>query len=216
MSFDDEKIRQMYLAQPGDFYAEQMGAQGLRHWWFRKRQHITRRLVKKYWNGGLVLDLGCGNCVWNDEEIPTVGIEICDAMLRYNMRNISSFSPLKADISEGLPIKSNSIDMVVITEVLEHIPSYPYLIEEITRVLKTGAVVIGSVPYSKFPGFWRIAFTIWCIYKGLIEHNEYYLNMCGHQVNFNIKIVRQVFSKLNFLEDRTIGLLTIFFVARKA
>lgn len=215
MSVDANNTRQLYIARPPDFYAKQMNARGLRHWWFKKRQCITRGLVKKYYNGGLVLDIGCGNCVWNDEEIPTVGIDISDSMLKHNRKLLPSLYPLKADIFEGLPIKSNSINVVVITEVLEHIISYPSLINEIRRVLKIEGVVICSVPYSKFPGLWGLIFPLWCWYKGWKENDEYYLNKCGHKVNFNVKKVGQAFNDFMVLEKITLSLLTIFFVAKK-
>lgn len=208
-------MNQLYIAKPGNYYAIQMGSSGLRHLWFRRRQYITKELVKKYGNPGLILDIGCGNCLWNKEAIPTVGIDICENMLRYNIHAIPSFLPLKADILQGLPIRSESVNTVIITEVLEHLLFYPMLIEEINRVLKKDGVVIASVPYARIPGLWGIFFPLWCRYKGWRYKDQYYLNMCGHVVDFDIDKLRRAFNRFTFLEKKTLDLLTLFFIVKK-
>jgi len=215
MMADIVKYEQFYTTQPKDFYAAQMKAKGLRHVWFKRRQIMARRLVERYFERGLVLDIGCGNCVWNNVNIPTLGIDISEAMLKYNISSVRSFSPLKADISYGLPVKDSSIDIVVATEVLEHFANYSFLIKEIKRVLKVGGVVVGSVPYALFPGIWGVLFPIWCTYKGLRYNDKYYLNRCGHKVKFSTKRIAKSLDGFRVLRMDTIGLLTIFFVARK-
>ncbi len=76
-------------------------------------------------------------------------------------------------------------------------------------------MIICSVPYSKFPGLWGLIFPLWCWYKGWRDKDEYYLNMCGHRVNFNVTKIRRAFNKFSILEQMTIGPFTIFFVAKK-
>jgi ubiquinone/menaquinone biosynthesis C-methylase UbiE len=215
ISRDYKNLIKIYASQVGDYYASQTNNKGLRNWWFRKRQHIIGNLVKKYYRGEKVLDIGCGNSVWNKNGIPTIGIDICEAMLKYDKHNIPNFIPLKADISRGLPIKSESVTMVVITEVLEHINSYIYLIEEIRRILKRGGVAIVSVPYNKLPGIWNIIFSLWCKYKWWKDKDEYYFNLCGHMINFNVDKIQRSFNRFTFVELRTIKLLTIFCAVRK-
>ena len=205
----------MYAAFPPDYYARQMGSKSLRQRWFSKRQHLTAALVKKYHSGGRLLDIGCGNCLWNSGDVSTIGIDICEPMLRHNCRSNASFIPLVADISQNLPLKNESIETVVITEVLEHLPSYASHIEEIWRVLKKGGVVIASVPYAKFPGLWGVIFPLWCKFKGLKEKDEYYLRNCGHVVNFNMKMLQEAFSKFSLLEKIRLDLMTIVFVGKK-
>jgi len=210
-----EKYEQFYTTQPEDFYAAQMKTKGLRHVWFKRRQVMARRLIEKYFKGGLVLDVGCGNCVWNNMNIPTLGIDISDAMLKYNTSSMRNFYPLKANILYGLPVKDSSVDIVVITEVLEHFVNYSFLINEIKRVLKPGGVVIGSVPYALFPGLWGVLFPIWCTYKWLRYKDKYYLKRCGHKIKFSVKKIVNSLEGFRVLRVDTIGLLTIFFVAEK-
>jgi len=207
-----EKI---YSLMPDNYYASQMHGRGLRSWWFKKRQKTVGYLVGKYNKGNLVLDIGCGNCLWHDKKISVLGIDICEAMLLYNKQNMLSFFPLKADIFNGLPLKPNSVDTIVIAEVLEHFYDYSSIIEEIERVLKINGIVIVSVPYSRLPGIWGILFPLWCKYKWWKDKDEYYLNKCGHKADFNINMIFGAFSKFSILEHTTVGLLTIFLVAKK-
>ena len=206
---------QCYINQPEDFYASQMITRGLRHLWFKKRQTTVGEFVEKYYEEGAVLDLGCGNCMWNDKFIPTVGVDICENMLRYNVKVNPNFFPLRANFFNPLPFKSKSFSIVVVTEVLEHFQNYPFLLSEIKRVLKNNGIVIGSVPYSKFPGLWGVLFPIWCLYKGIRNRDKYYLNNCGHKVSFSVSKLKEALKDFYIEEIKIIGLLTIFFVARK-
>lgn len=212
---DNQKMMGIYSGQPGDYYVKQVNNKGIRPWLLKKRRDIIHIFVKKYYSGGAVLDIGCGNSLWNKENIPTIGLDICEAMLRYNSSGAAGSYYIRSDISAGLPIKNDSADMVVITEVLEHIQQYLYLIEEIKRVLRAGGIVIASVPYDKFPGIWGIIFPVWCRYKGWRDNDPYYSNGCGHRVSFDIKKIRRAFGKFGLLELLNFNFLTIFCVARK-
>jgi ubiquinone/menaquinone biosynthesis C-methylase UbiE len=207
----------MYSNMPEDFYAKEIYAGGVKSlWnWHKKRTAIVAEMVKRAFSGGLVLDIGCGNSLWNIYNIPTVGIDICEPMLKYNKEKTAEFYPLKADISKNLPVKDKSIDIVVITEVLEHIRSYIFLLKEVKRVLKPAGIIICSVPYAKFPGLWNLLFVPWCLIKGMVTRDSYYLHLCGHVVNFNIKKVKKKLKDFELLEIKTMGLFTIFFIARK-
>lgn len=121
-----EKIKQIYSETAGDYYKNRMVTLGITNLWFRKRQPVALNLVAKYHNVGLLLDLGCGNRLWNKSNIPVLGIDISASMLYYNLEHLSHFASLQADIFEGLPVKNNSINTSVITEVLEHFSCYDF------------------------------------------------------------------------------------------
>jgi len=52
-----------------------------------------------------------------------------------------------ADLRKPLPITDNSCDVIICSEVLEHIPNPELLIKEMARILKPGGLCIGSVPF---------------------------------------------------------------------
>lgn len=204
-----------YEAQTPDYYAHQMEEHGMRARWFRQRQYMTRMLVKQYFRKGVVLDVGCGNCLWNDTQIPTIGVDICEAMLQFNKEKNPSFLPVKSDVLAGFPFKNESVDFVVITEFLEHVVNYQQVIGEIRRVLKKGGVVVCSVPEGGAPFVWKILFSARCAYIGWRYNDAYYKNRCGHKVDFTRAMMVSAFGDFKFIESRSLYFLTSFFVFRK-
>ncbi|MFJ2995581.1 class I SAM-dependent methyltransferase [Pandoraea sp. NPDC087047] len=51
-----------------------------------------------------------------------------------------------ADIMEGLPIESDSVDMVILQEVIEHLPNHLAALTEICRILKPGGELFLTTP----------------------------------------------------------------------
>lgn len=51
------------------------------------------------------------------------------------------------DLTKKLPFKENSIDKVYMKHVLEHIPNYDFLIKELYRICKKGAIIHILVPF---------------------------------------------------------------------
>ncbi|MCM8814050.1 MAG: class I SAM-dependent methyltransferase [Candidatus Omnitrophica bacterium] len=211
------EITSLYQNIAPDFYARQYGAAGMRAAWFRNRQKTVARLVRRYApENAAILDIGCGNCLWNAEQRPVTGVDICAPMLEYNRATQKSFQPLRADIREAIPLPGESVDLVVITEVLEHFRDYARIIEEIARILRPGGVVVSSVPYSRFPGLWGIVFPLWCGFKAWRDRDSYYAQQCGHVVGFDFDTVRSAFAgSFESLELFSSFLLTIFSVVRK-
>ena len=205
----------LYADKPEDFYFRQMRSRGVRGVWFRARQSFVANLVRKYDKGGIILDIGCGNSLWNVDGCPVAGIDICEGMLRRNKKECAAFYPVKADFSKGLPVKSESVDLVVVTEILEHMIDQSALVSEIHRILKKDGAVIVSVPHEEWPGLWGGLFTVWCFYKAWRYNDEYYRYRCGHVVRFGPVKLRQVFADFVHVEQKSLGLLTMFFVAQK-
>lgn len=51
-----------------------------------------------------------------------------------------------ANIMEGLPIESESVDMVILQEVIEHLPNHLSALQEISRILKPGGELFITTP----------------------------------------------------------------------
>ncbi len=59
------------------------------------------------------------------------------------------------DLNYGLPIHDNSVDLVLASHILEHLPDTVEIMREIWRVCKHGSQVAISVPYYKSIGAWQ-------------------------------------------------------------
>ncbi|WP_323844676.1 class I SAM-dependent methyltransferase [Microbulbifer magnicolonia] len=110
--------------------------------------------------GQRVLDLGCGEGrhaihLLVSEPVDVVAIDLNIADVRTACERAQPFvdqqqSPgrLLLGVANGkqLPFASDTFDVVICSEVLEHIEDYPAVLAEIDRVLKPGGTFAASVP----------------------------------------------------------------------
>jgi len=117
-----------------------------RHWWFRARAEIVRDLIPPGDPGRELLDVGCG---WGGltrhltglgrvrgvepsevarEEAARRGLEVLDGS------------------AESLPVPDRSIDVAVVTDVLEHLDDDERALREVVRALRPGGVAVITVP----------------------------------------------------------------------
>ena len=114
-------------------------------------EHTRGRLFAK-WIGTnkKVLDLGGRDGTLTKHFIDTNNVTLADIdenALKYAQNNYR-VETMKVDLNQSLPFPDNSFDVVVMAEVLEHLP-YPSLtLSEIKRVLKTNGEFIGNLPLA--------------------------------------------------------------------
>ena len=72
---------------------------------------------------------------------------------------------VSADIDQGLPFHSDTADLLVMLEVIEHVADIPHALAEIARVLKPGAVAVVSTP-NRLNVTSRIHYVLSGFYKG--------------------------------------------------
>ncbi|MGE3063657.1 MAG: class I SAM-dependent methyltransferase [bacterium] len=103
------------------------------------------RLIKKYVgkNKGRILDIGSGSGKLNvSHSSKMFSLDISQ------MHNFSSSLKTEGDANK-IPFKDKSFDLIVLSEVLEHIDDIKSAVDETARVLKDGGTVIATVPYME-------------------------------------------------------------------
>jgi SAM-dependent methyltransferase len=98
--------------------------------------------------GKKVVDLGCrfGDLTaifMEDNEV--IGFDVDDGALEICNEKYG-FETHWQDLSEELPLEDESVDVVILNEVLEHLPYPDLVVSEIYRVLKKDGLFLGSVP----------------------------------------------------------------------
>lgn len=108
-----------------------------------------------------LLEIGCGrgfyvNALTEFEQLKRIdGIEIEPTYLAKAKQAITSKKVYLVGASAyALPYASQSFDMVLLTEVLEHLEDESLALQEIRRVLKPGGWLLVTVPSVDFPFWW--------------------------------------------------------------
>jgi len=97
-----------------------------------------------------VLDLGGRDGTLTKYFIKKNNVTLADIdenALEYAKRNYK-VETMKVDLNQSLPFQDNSFDIVVMAEVLEHLPYPNITLGEIRRVLKTNGEFIGNLPLA--------------------------------------------------------------------
>ena len=141
------------------------------HFW-KKRALITKLFAEEARRNKEsigVLDVGCGNgvdlfcinSIYNDfQKSIFVGLDLSEENIRScnnakDEKNIPNINFLVGDI-ESMSFKEGTFDVVICSEVLEHLPNQTHVVMEIRRILKDGGALIISTP-NKSNSFLKIA-----------------------------------------------------------
>ena len=110
--------------------------------------------------GARVLDLGCGEgrhviSAYIEGDVQAVGVDLGFEDLKTTAEKFEAFAePGNPEKSFGLsmanalslPFEDDTFDVVICSEVLEHIPDYQAVLEEIERITVAGGIFVASVP----------------------------------------------------------------------
>lgn len=132
-----------------DAYAEMRAAEE-RHWWFRGRRALLWALL---WRAGgvpypaRVLDAGCGtgrNLVEFASLGPATGVDpAAEAVAACRDRGLEDVHEAPLEV---LPFAGGSFDLLLATDVIEHVDDDRAALAELCRVAAPGALLLVTVP----------------------------------------------------------------------
>ena len=128
---------------------------------FAQRAGFIFEYIEQY-KPEFVLDIGCGRGFYSNLISKysfvkkVIGIDL-NADYVEKAKKYSGHSK-KVEFNTGsvykLPYKNGTFDVIVCSEVLEHLPDDKKAINELERVLKPGGIILATVPHESFPLLW--------------------------------------------------------------
>jgi SAM-dependent methyltransferase len=123
------------------------------HWWFRARRDIVWSLVRRYVQGAdsrrlKICELGCGtggNLAALADRHDVVGVECSSHALEYARRRLGN-RVRAGSLPDNIDLPSQSFDVVLLTDVLEHIEDDGRSAQTAIRLLRPGGIVVATVP----------------------------------------------------------------------
>jgi len=114
-------------------------------WIVSSNSHHLLTTLKQIKNNSTILDIGCYS-KWPQKIIPDdcryIGLDYYETARNW----YQSIPDLYGD-ALSLPIKKNSIDIILLLDVLEHLPDTQKVLEETNKVLKDNGELIIQVPF---------------------------------------------------------------------
>jgi SAM-dependent methyltransferase len=120
-----------------------------RHWWFRSRRRVLWALVERAGLGPSprILDAGCGtgrNLAEFSELGPAEGVDISKEAVEFCHRR--GLDGVRQGVVEELPFEDGRFNLILATDVIEHLPDDGKAFDELRRVAAPDARLIVTVP----------------------------------------------------------------------
>ena len=133
----------------------------LQRFWHRNKIDVLRTLVGTD-PMAVVLEVGCGsgNLLFEGPRLPArtvVGVDASLAALRFCIsRRRDSHVHFSRAAGERLPFRDHSVDLVILVEVIEHLPEPALTLREVARVLRPGGRLVMTTPNYDWPSPWPL------------------------------------------------------------
>lgn len=120
-----------------------------RMWGSRREVVFTENILSHLSKKGKVLDAGCGDGYLSyllaNRGLEVVGVDISLFRAKFAHEQCAGADFAVAD-GRYLPFRSEYFDSVVCCEVLEHVPDYSFIVDEMYRVTKKNGKLLATVP----------------------------------------------------------------------
>lgn len=121
------------------------------HWWFEGRRRLFRRLIRnmkanKSWK---ILDVGTSTGtnlrMLRDMKFDDVtGVDNSEAAIRFC--ESKGFGPVRLGDVQNMPFESESFDLILATDIIEHVVDDRQAVQELARLLTAGGSLLITVP----------------------------------------------------------------------
>jgi SAM-dependent methyltransferase len=123
------------------------------HWWFRARRQIVCSLIRRYSGRDAgarlrICDLGCGtggNLAELADAHDVVGIEFSPQAIAYAQKRLGD-RVRRGSLPDDVDLPDASCDVVLLTDVLEHVDEDARSAQTALRLLRPGGIVVATVP----------------------------------------------------------------------
>ena len=161
------------------------------------RRYRIKRILPYIRNGKIVCDVGCGRHAAFLRSISTVakkciGIDKKASTISYSNIEIKNF-----ELDDKIPLEDESIDVVTLLAVLEHLDNEKEILSEIKRILKRDGRLLITVPTERAKFILEfLAFRLRVVSREeLMDHRRYYshdkLDKLLAGVGFNCSVMEK-------------------------
>lgn len=164
-----------------------------------------REFLRQTWEGlaapAAALDIGCGNgAILNrlPAGVYKAGIDVSEKLL--DLAKAKGVDTFRVNVDESpLPFPDGRFDLVMATDVIEHVVHTDHLMNEINRVLRPGGVLFGGIPNVNQP----ISFVMQFILDLTPMFAARY--RCPHYRDFSARLLQRILEKHGFTVRRREG-----------
>jgi ubiquinone/menaquinone biosynthesis C-methylase UbiE len=144
------------------------------YWWFVGKRMFIFNFIEE--PPGVILDLGCGTgaMIENLSRISknVIGIDNNRLAISY-IKKRSGVKKVAVSDARFISMKNNTFDLIIASDLLEHIADDELVLNEINRVLKPGVKLIATVPSFTF---------LWSKHDDAAHHvRRYNINLLKHK-----------------------------------
>lgn len=164
MKSHTKELKEIWEQVPPNYYQQGVRKNTLQRIWHTNKLRAVHYLMNLYPRPNKILDVGCASG-WFLYELSKrfrtaqyFGVDVYAQAIRYGKKRYPSLKLTNAD-AHMLPYSDKSFDIVVCTEVLEHVEHPKNVIREIKRVLKDDGVGIIEMDTGNF--LFRVVWYWW-------------------------------------------------------
>lgn len=115
---------------------------------------VFQKLLKSYnLKGKKFLEVGCGlgyfSEMANKLDADVTGVDVGESLVKITKKRVPRGKFVKASASQ-LPFNSGTFDVVLCTEVIEHVENQNEALKELSRVLKRNGILVITTPNRLF------------------------------------------------------------------